>query len=113
MTQENSPAGRLVTVLVTVSVPDAADPADAATLLAQAGQSLGLDVVHATGVERHLPVPGSTVLHGRRPRPWLVSTVPQGTAVITDLTGSTLQAPFRFLSPDPHTIDEAADPTET
>ena len=46
---------RLVTVLVTVAVPEAVDPEDAAV-------SSALDVVHAVGVAGHLPVAGSTVV---------------------------------------------------
>src|SRR5664280_854493 len=53
---------RLVTVLVTVVVPEAADPEDAAALVADAAVSSALDVVHAVGVEGHLPVAGSTVV---------------------------------------------------
>lgn len=63
---------RLVTVLVTVAVPDAADPSDAATLVALAAETTALDVVHTAAVEGHLPLPGSTVLRGRQLRPWLV-----------------------------------------
>src|SRR5659263_515030 len=44
---------RLVTVLVTVAVPEAADPEDAAALVADAAVSNALDVVHAVGVEGH------------------------------------------------------------
>lgn len=99
---------RLVTVLVTVSVPEVADPADAAALLALAAETTGLEVVHTAGVEGHLPVPGSTVLHGRRTRPWIVNAVKQQTATITDLTGDTRDAPLRSLSPDPVTVDPPA-----
>ena len=38
---------RLVTVLVTVAVPEAADPEDAAALVADTAVSSALDVVHA------------------------------------------------------------------
>ncbi len=102
---------RLVTVLVTVSVPDVADPGDAASLLVLAAETTGLEVVHTAAVEGHLPVPGSTVLHGRRDRPWIVATVSQDTATITDLTGDTREAPLRALSPDPVTVEETTDPT--
>ncbi len=98
---------RLVTVLMTISVPDVADPGDAASLLRLAAETTGLDVVHTAGVEGHMPVPGSTVLHGRRDRPWIVKTVTQHTAAITDLSGATLDAPLRSLSPDP--VTEAED----
>ena len=53
---------RLVTVLtVVVVVPEAADPGDAAALVADAAVSLALDIGHAVGVQGHLPVAGSTV----------------------------------------------------
>jgi hypothetical protein len=58
---------RLVTVLVTVVVPEAADPEDAAALVADAAVSSALDVVHAVGVEGHLPVADS--LPGLAPDP--------------------------------------------
>jgi hypothetical protein len=101
---------RLVTVLVTVSIPAVADPDDAASLLALGAETTGLEVVHTAGVEGHLPVPGSTVLHGRRDRPWIVRTVNQRTATITDLTGNTLEVPLRSLTPDPVTTAETTDP---
>ena len=41
---------RLVTVLVTVAVPEAADPEDAAALVADAAVSSALDVVHVIRV---------------------------------------------------------------
>jgi hypothetical protein len=101
---------RLVTVLVTVSIPAVADPGDAASLLALGAETTGLEVVHTAGVEGHLPVPGSTVLHGRRDRPWVVKAVHQDTATITDLAGGTLEAPLRSLAPDPITTAETTDP---
>jgi len=58
-----------VTVLVTLAVPETADADDAATLVAVAAESTALHVVHTTGVEGHLPVPGTTVTRGRQPRP--------------------------------------------
>jgi len=53
---------RLVTVLLTLAVPEAADPEDAAALVADAAQSTALQVRHTTGVEGHLPTPGATVV---------------------------------------------------
>ena len=53
---------RLVTVLLTLAVPEAADPEDAAGLVADAAQSTALQVRHTTGVEGHLPTPGATVV---------------------------------------------------
>jgi hypothetical protein len=102
---------RLVTVLVTISVPDVADPGDAASLLTLAAETTGLEVVHTAAVEGHLPVPGSTVLHGRQDRPWIVTTLSQDTATITDLTGDVREAPLRSLSPDPVTTPETTDPS--
>ncbi len=56
---------RLVTVLITLAVPDEADAEDAAALAADAAASTALDVVAVFGVEGHLPVPGSVVQHRR------------------------------------------------
>jgi len=50
---------RLVTVLVTLAVPEEADAEDAAALVADAAVSTALEVVSATGVDGHLPVPGA------------------------------------------------------
>ena len=43
------PGQRLVTVLVTLSVPDAADAGDATALLAVTADSTALTVVHTNG----------------------------------------------------------------
>jgi hypothetical protein len=57
--QTHPPAGqRLVTVLLTLADPDDADPDDA--LAAQAAADTALHVIHATGIEGHLPAPGAT-----------------------------------------------------
>jgi len=50
----NSPGERLVTVLVTLVLPDEADAEDAAGLVAGAAVSTALEVVAAAGVEGHL-----------------------------------------------------------
>ncbi len=59
---------RLMTVLVTLAVPEEADVEDAAVCTA-------LEVVSAAGVEGHLPVPGSLVQHGLGNQPWRVAAV--------------------------------------
>ncbi len=92
---------RLVTVLVTLAVPETADAEDAATLIALAAQTTALDVVHTAAVEGHLPLPGTTVLRGRQQRPWLVKSVNDRTAMLADLTGSSVEVSLRSLSPDP------------
>jgi hypothetical protein len=69
------PGKRLVTVLVTVSVPAEADAEDAAGLVADAAVSTALEVVSAAGVEGHLPVPGSLVVRRNRGQPWRVEAV--------------------------------------
>ena len=97
---------RLVTVLLTVAVPDTADAAYAATLVALAAETTALDVVHTTAVEGHLPLPGTTVLRGRQPRPWLVKTVNDRTATVADLAGGIVEVSLRSLSPDPLTTTE-------
>jgi len=58
---------RLVTVLLTLAVPQTADPEDAAGLVADAAEGTALQVRHAAGVEGHLPAPGATE---RPPKPW-------------------------------------------
>jgi len=94
------PGERLVTVLVTLSVPDTADADDAATLVAVAADSTALQVVHTAGVEGHLPVPGTTVMRGRQPRPWMVQSVTTGAAILTDLAGGVIHVALTALHPD-------------
>ncbi len=103
------PGERLVTVLVTLSVPDTADADDAATLIAVAADSTALTVVHTTGVEGHLPLPGGTVMRGRQERPWMVQSVVSNAAILTDLAGGTIQVALTSLHPDP--VDSPTDPT--
>jgi hypothetical protein len=105
------PGERLVTVLVTLAVPDTADVDDAATLIAVAADSTALTVVHTTGVEGHLPVPGSTVMRGRQERPWMVHSVSADTAILTDLAGGVIQVALTSLHPDQ--VDSPTDPTAT
>ncbi len=104
-----SAGSRLVTVLLTVAVPDAADPTDAATLVAFAAETTALDVVHTAAVEGHLPLPGSTVLRGRQPRPWLVKAINDRTAMVTDIAGGVVEVSLRSLAPDPLTAEEVSD----
>ena len=106
---EVRPGERLVTVLVTLSVPDAADADDAAALVAVAADSTALTVVHTIGVEGHLLLPGGTVLRGRQPRPWLVQSVTATTAILTDLAGGVVDVAFTALHPDE--VDAPTDPT--
>jgi hypothetical protein len=103
------PRERLVTVLVTLAVPDTADTDDAATLVAVAADSTALTVIHTTGVEGHLPLPGTTVLRGRQPRPWLVHSVSADTAILTDLAGGVIQVALTSLHPDQ--VDSPTEPT--
>lgn len=103
------PGERLVTVLVTLAVPDTADADDAATLIAVAADSTALSVVHTAGVEGHLPVPGSTVMRGRQERPWMVRSVSADTASLTDLAGGVIQVALTSLHPDQ--VDSPTDPT--
>src|SRR5664280_1959795 len=92
---------RLVTVLVTVAVPEAADPEDAAALVADAAVSSALDVVHAVGVEGHLPVAGSTVVPIGTSQPAAVLAVGEGSALLRHLDGEVRQVPLPGLAPDP------------
>ncbi len=92
---------RLVTVLVTLAVPEEADAEDAAALVADAAVSTALEVVSATGVDGHLPVPGSLVQHtcgGREP--WRVETVTADGATMSDLAGAWARMPLAILRPD-------------
>ena len=103
------PDERLVTVLVTLAVPDTADADDAATLIAVTADSTALTVVHATGVEGHMPLPGGTVLRGRQKRPWMVQSVVPHAAILTDLTGGTIHVALTSLHPDQ--VDSPPEPT--
>jgi hypothetical protein len=103
------PGERLVTVLVTLAVPDTADVDDAATLIAVAADSTALTVIHTTGVEGHLPLPGSTVMRGRQERPWLVHSVSADNAILTDLAGGVVQVALTALHPDQ--VDSSTEPT--
>ena len=94
------PGERLVTVLVTLAVPDTADADDAATLVAVAADSTALTVVHTTGIEGHLPLPGTTVLRGRQERPWMVQSVVPDAAILTDLAGGVIHVALTALHPD-------------
>ncbi|UZJ26908.1 hypothetical protein RHODO2019_18110 (plasmid) [Rhodococcus antarcticus] len=98
-----------MTVLVTLAVPDTADADDAATLIAVAADSTALTVIHTTGVEGHLPLPGSTVMRGRQERPWLVHSVSADNAILTDLAGGVIQVALTSLHPDQ--VDSPTDPT--
>jgi len=95
------PGERLVTVVVTLSVPAEADAEDAAGLIADAAVSTALEVVSAAGVEGHLPVPGSLVVRRDGGQPWRVETVSKDTAILADLSGKLVQTPLSRLAPDP------------
>ena len=105
---------RLVTVLVTVAVLEAADPEDAAALVADTAVSSALDVVHAVGVEGHLPVAGSTVMSTGTGRPAVVLMVGADTTLLRHLDGEVQQTPLPALAPDPpvgvEVVDHVADP---
>ncbi len=74
---------RLVTVLVTLAVPEEADAEDA-----------------AAGVEGHLPIPGSLVQHRNGRQPWRVETVTADGAVLRNLAGDWARMPLTALEPD-------------
>ena len=92
---------RLVTVLLTLSVPAEADPEDAAQLVADAAASSALQVAHATAVEGHLPVPGATVVRAGRSQPWLVVAAGLDRVELADLAGQVVHVPRRTVLPDP------------
>lgn len=92
---------RLVSVVLTLAVPDEADPEDAAALAADAATDLALDVVAAAAVEGHLPLPGSLVQHRLGDgRPSRVETLTPAGAVLADLAGTRVHAPLTALGPD-------------
>ena len=97
----NSPGERLVTVLVTLVVPDEADAEDAAGLVADAAVRTALEVVTAAGVEGHLPVPGSLVVLRDGVQPWRVDGVYEASATLVGLDGSCVRMPRTALAPDP------------
>jgi len=86
---------RLVTVLLTLAVPAEAGPEDAAQLVADAAASSALQVVHATAVEGHLPVPGATVVRAGRSQPWLVVAAGLDRVELADLAGQVVHVPRR------------------
>lgn len=92
---------RLVTVLLTLAVPETADPEDAAQLAADAATSTALQVVHATAVEGHLPVPGTTVVRTGHDQPWLVVGANQDSVRLGGLDGRDVLVPRRSVRPDP------------
>jgi len=92
---------RLVTVLLTLAVPEAADPEDAAALVADAAAMTALEVRHAVGVEGHLPAPGATVVRPGRRQPWQVVAVTVDTLRLRDLTGDIVEVSRRSVRPDP------------
>jgi hypothetical protein len=91
---------RLVTVLVTLAVPEEADAEDAAALVEDAATATALDVVAAVGVEGHLPVPGAVVQRRHSTQPWQVETLSTAGAVLRDLAGDLVRAPLTTLGPD-------------
>ncbi len=84
-------------------------PAMSAALVAVAADGTALQVVHTVGVEGHLPVPGTTVLRGRQPRPWMVRSVTADAAILTDLAGGVVHVALTSLHPD--AVDSPTDPT--
>lgn len=91
---------RLVTVLVTVAVPEAADPEDAAALLADAAAASALERVHAVGVEGHLPVAGGIVVTPTGGQPAVVVTPGEGSVLLRELDGNVRAVPLGGLDPD-------------
>ena len=89
---------RLVTVLVTLAVPEEAEAEDAAALVADAAVCTALEVVSAAGVEGHLPVPGSLVQHGHQP--WRVEAVTRRAATLCNLAGEWARIPLTAIEPD-------------
>jgi len=86
-------------------VPEAADPEDAAALVADAAEAAALPVLHAAGVEGHLPTPGATVVRSGRRQPWQVKSVGVDTVRLRDLVGDVVEdiveVARRSVLPDP------------
>ncbi len=91
---------RLVTVLVTLAVPQEADAEDAAALVADAAVCTALEVVSTAGVEGHLPLPGSLVQHRQGRQPWRVETLTADGAMLRNLAGNWARMPLTALEPD-------------
>jgi hypothetical protein len=91
---------RLVTVLLTVVVPEAADPGDAAAPVADAAVSSVLDIGPAVGVQGHLPVAGGTVGPIRTGQPAAVLVVGgEGSVLLRHLDGAVQPVPLGALGP--------------
>jgi len=88
-----------------LAVPEAADPEDAAALVADAAEAAALPVLHAAGVEGHLPTPGATVVRSGRRQPWQVKSVGVDTVRLRDLVGDVVEdmveVARRSVLPDP------------
>lgn len=86
-------------------MPEAADPEDAAALVADAAEAAALPVLHAAGVEGHLPTPGATVVRSGRRQPWQVKSVGVDTVRLRDLVGDVVEdmveVARRSVLPDP------------
>jgi len=104
---------RLVTVLLTLAVPEMADPEDAAALVADAAATSALEVRHAVGVEGHLPAPGATVVRPGRRQPWQVVAVTADTLRLRDLAGDVAEVSRRSVRPDPLDVPAALEAFDT
>ncbi len=100
----NGTGEKLVTVLLTVAVPEVADPEDAAALVADAATASALEVRHAVGVDGHLPVPGATVVRPGRGQPWQVVALAVDTLQLRDLAGDIVEVSRRSVRPDPFDV---------
>jgi len=94
-------------VLLTLAVPEMADPEDAAALVADAAATSALEVRHAVGVEGHLPAPGATVVRPGRRQPWQVVAVTADTLRLRDLAGDVAEVSRRSVRPDPLDVPAA------
>jgi len=91
---------RLVTVLLTLAVPEVADPEDAAALV-DAAATTAVEVRHAVGVEGHLPAPGATVVRAGRRQPWQVVAGHRRHAAVAGPAGDVVEVARRSVRPDP------------
>jgi len=100
-------------VLLTLAVPEMADPEDAAALVADAAATSALEVRHAVGVEGHLPAPGATVVRPGRRQPWQVVAVTADTLRLRDLAGDVAEVSRRSVRPDPLDVPAALEAFDT
>jgi len=100
-------------VLLTLAVPEVADPEDAAALVVDAAATSALEVRHAVGVEGHPSAPGVTVVRPGRRQPWQVVAVTADTLRLRDLAGDVVEVSRCSVRPDPLDVPAALEAFDT